>query len=139
MRAILIIAALVALLICVLPARAARPASQLEIQRIVRQVFPDDQARALCISDHESDGTPHHWTARALNGQNTGLFQISKGTWDWRLNARALPIVGRLDWARMLEPLYNARVARSIYLHERRTRWDRDGWAPWSTRGLCGA
>lgn len=130
-RAVLIIGALMALTFCVLPARGARPSSQAQIQQIVRRVFPDDQARALCISDHESDGTPHHWTPTATNGSNTGLFQIDRNTWDWRINPRAIPIVGRLDWSRMLDPLYNARAARLIYRHS--------GWLPWSTRGLCGA
>lgn len=116
------------------PARAAGSipaASQARIRQIVRQVFPDDQARALCISDHESDGTPNHWTPTAMNGSNTGLFQVDRRTWDWRINPRAIPIVGRLDWSRMLDALYNARAARKIYLHS--------GWGPWSTRGLCGA
>jgi hypothetical protein len=119
------------ILICALPARGAPVPNQQRIQQIVRHVFPDDPARALCISDYESDGTPHHWTPAARNGSNTGLFQIDRNTWDWRINPAAVPVVGRLDWGRMLEPLYNARAARLIYLHS--------GWRPWSTRGLCGA
>jgi hypothetical protein len=85
----------------------------------------------LCISDYESDGTPHHWSPTAQNGPNTGLFQIDERTWDPRVNPRARAVVGDVDWSRMHEPLYNARVARRIVLHS--------GWAPWATRTLCGA
>lgn len=111
--------------------------SQTRIQQIVRAAFPDDQARALCISDHESDGTPHHWNPAAQNGSNTGLFQIDQRTWDPSRNPRALPIVGRISWSRMHEPAYNAMVARRIYLYERAR--GRNPWGPWTTRGYCGA
>lgn len=104
---------------------------QQAIDQMIGRVFPDDPARARCIADHESDGIPGHYNPRALNGSNTGLFQIDRRTWDWRLNPAAVPIVGRLDWSRMLEPGYNARAARLIFL--------RYGWTPWTTRSLCGA
>jgi hypothetical protein len=108
-----------------------RPASQQQIQQIIRHVFSADQSRALCIADYESDGTPHHWSPAAQNGSNTGLFQVDERTWNPALNPRARPIVGNVVWSRMHEALYNARVALRIWLHS--------GWAPWSTRGLCGA
>lgn len=124
---------------CTLPAHGARPLSQRRIQTVIRHVFHGDQARALCVADHESDGQPHHWSPGAQNGSNTGLFQIDRDTWDPSRNPRALPIVGRVDWSRMREAAYNARVAHRIYLYERRTRRDANGWHPWTTRGLCGA
>lgn len=138
MRWFAVIAAALTVLVSALPARSAEP-SQLRIQQIIRLVFPDDQARALCIADFESSGTRHHWNPWAQNGSNTGLFQIDERTWNPARNPRALPIVGPIDWRRMHQALYNARVARSIYLYERRTRRDTNGWFPWSTRGLCGA
>lgn len=103
---------------------------------MIAAVFPDDSVRAQCIARYESTGG---WGYRpaALNGQNTGLFQIARGTWDPTLNHAALAVVGPIRWSRMLEPLYNARVARSIYLYEK--RHGRNPWAPWSTRGDCGA
>lgn len=111
--------------------------SQAQVIAIVRQAFPDDSERALCISDHESDGTPRHWNPAGMNGSNTGLFQIDQRTWNPARNPRALPVVGAISWARMLEPAYNAMVARRIYLYER--RGGNNPWFPWSTRGLCGA
>jgi len=109
------------------------------VEVVIRRVFPDDQARALCVADYESDGTRHHFNPHGQNGLNTGLFEIDERTWNPARNRRALPIVGRIDWRRMHEALYNARVARSIYLYERHGRRDHNGWWPWSTRGLCGA
>lgn len=134
---------MLALCVVVLVAAAAAHAadrkswSQAQVVAIVRQAFPDDAERALCISDHESDGTPHHWNPAGMNGSNTGLFQIDQRTWDPARNPRALPVVGLISWARMLEPAYNAMVARRIYLYEQSR--DSNPWAPWSTRGLCGA
>ena len=104
---------------------------RLSVVQIIEQVFPDDP-RAVCIATAESHLNP--W---AQNGSNTGLFEIDENTWDWRVNPRAIPIVGRLDWSRMHQALYTARAARRIYLYARRTTGD--GWSPWSTRGLCGA
>jgi hypothetical protein len=127
-----------AIVCCVAPAHSS-PTSQLRIQAIIRAAFPDDQARALCIADRESDGTPHHWSPAAQNGSNTGLFEIDERTWDPARNPRALAVVGRISWSRMHEAAYNAMVARRIYLYERGTRRDGNGWWPWSTRGLCGA
>jgi hypothetical protein len=137
-RVLVVVASTFAITACVAPVRAGVP-SQARIQRIIRQAFPDDQARALCIADRESDGTPHHWSPAAQNGSNTGLFEIDERTWDPARNPRALPIVGRISWSRMHEAAYNAMVARRIYLYERGTRRDGNGWWPWSTRGLCGA
>lgn len=132
-RAILLIAALVALTFCVLPAGASHrvPPSQLQLQRIIRHAFPDDQGRALCIADFESDGDPHHWTAAAVNGPHVGLFQIS---YRWHRHAGE-------SWSVFLRresnPWLNAAHARRIYLDAKR-RWG-NGWIPWSTRGLCSA
>jgi hypothetical protein len=78
-----------------------------------------------------------HWSPAAQNGSNTGLFQVDQRTWDPALNPRARPIVGNVVWSRMHEPLYNAKVARRIYLYQR--RGGSNPWGPWSTRGLCGA
>lgn len=134
MRLLVVLAAALTIVVCVAPARGAnysREYSQARIQQIIRSVFHDDQARALCIADYESDGTRRHWSPGAQNGSNTGLFQIDRNTWDWHYNRYAIPVVGRLDWSRMHDALYNARAARRIvrYYH---------GWSQWSTRGLCG-
>jgi hypothetical protein len=128
-----------AIVVCVAPARSSRPPSQARIQAIIRAAFPDDQTRALCIADRESDGTRHHWSPAAQNGSNTGLFQVDERTWDPARNPPALAVVGRISWSRMHEAAYNAMVARRIYLYERGTRRDGNGWRPWSIRGLCGA
>lgn len=114
-----------------------RVATQAMIAAAIRRRFPDDQQRASCIADHESDGTPGHYTATAMNGSNTGLFQIDEHTWNPARNPRALPIVGPINWAWMLDPVYNAMVARRIYLYERAKH--RNPWGPWTTRGYCNA
>jgi hypothetical protein len=115
----------------------ARLGLQARVAVIIRRAFPDDQQRALCIGDHESDGTPNHFTPWALNGSNTGLFQLDRRTWDPTVNPAARPIVGDVDWSRMLEPAYNAMVARRVYLHDRARTGD--GWIEWTTRVYCGA
>lgn len=139
MRAVAVTFALVGIGILVAPAHGSTrgPWSQRQIVGIIDRSFADDRARAECVADHESDGTPHHFTAVAMNGSNTGLFQIDERTWNPAVNPRALPIVGAISWGRMLEPAYNAMVARRIYLYARRTTGN--GWGPWSTRHLCGA
>lgn len=113
-----------------------------QLAAMIRRVFPDDQARALCVAGLESTGVPGHYDPAAQNGSNTGLFQIDERTWDWRARTGyyrrlVIRIVGRLDWRRMHEALYNARAARRLYLYERRQF--RNGWLPWTTRELCGA
>jgi hypothetical protein len=118
-------------------AYSATGPSQQQIKAIIVRVFPDDPVRALCIADHESDGTPNHFTPTAQNGTNTGLFQIDEATWDPARNPRAIAVVGHIVWARMHEALYNAKVARRIYLYEKRA--GRDPWGPWSTRIFCNA
>lgn len=138
---LLFLVAVAALALHAAPARAEHRWSQARIERIVRATFPDDQTRALCISDHESDGTPNHWNPAGQNGSNTGLFQVDERTWDWRMRsgsgvAAAIAVVGRVNWSRMHDPAYNARVARRIWL------WDRargnSPWNQWSTRRGCG-
>lgn len=109
-----------------------RPKNQRAIIALIRATFPDDPDRALCIAARESTGTPGMFNPAADNGISYGLFQIHKHTWYWRINPRAIPVVGRLDWKRIYEPAYNARAARKIYLHAH-------GWGPWDTRGMCGA
>lgn len=115
-------------------AYAARTRS---VPEIIRQTFRGDEQRALCIAAYESTGRPGHFNPAAMNGQNTGLFQIARGTWDPTVNPRARAIVGNVVWSRMLEPAYNAAVARRIYLYEQRAGVN--PWGPWSTRSLCGA
>ena len=120
--------------LCLLAATVTQTARahSMSVAQIIRRTFPDDPRRALCIATAES----HLWPG-AQNGSNTGLFQIDENTWDWRVNPRAVAIVGRLDWSRMHDAAYNAHAARRIYLYARRTTGN--GWSPWSTRGLCGA
>lgn len=96
------------------------------LAKLIHQTFPGDERRATCIAYAESRYKP-----RADNGISYGLFQIHQGTWDWKRNRRAVPVVGKVDWKRIYEPAYNARVARRIYLHA-------GGWGPWVTRGGCG-
>jgi hypothetical protein len=110
--------------------------SQSDIQRIIRTTFPNDSARALCIADYESDGTPHHWDPAGRNGSMTGLFQIDQYTWDPDYNSRARPIVGNIDWDRMMEPAYNAMVAKRIYNYCARMGYN--PWFSWATRSICG-
>jgi len=131
-----ITAAIATVAVLAAPASSALAQSQRAIAVIIRQTFPDDPDRAVCIADHESDGTPHHFTPTARNGSNTGLFQIDRLTWDPRLNPRAIAVVGRIDWNRMLDAAYNSAVARRIYLYDRRR--GHDPWSQWSTRTLCG-
>lgn len=109
--------------------------SQYQLRTIVRQGFPDDPNRAVCIADHESDGDPNHLTADAQNGSMTGIMQVDRYTWDPVLNPRALPIVGRIEWRFMLNPRYNVMVARRIYLYQKRNH--RYPWGPWTTASSC--
>lgn len=114
------------------PARGARDGlSQAAVERMIRQAFPDDPARAVCIADHESDGTPHHFTVRALNGVHVGLFQISY-TWHHD-RGETFAAFKRTH----LRARVNIAHARRIYLDARRRFGN--GWRPWTTRGLCGA
>lgn len=114
-------------------ASGARPRpTQKAIVTLIRHVFPDDQERALCIAARESTGTPGRFDPGSDNGISFGLFAIHQRTWDWRYNPRAIPVVGKVDWRRIYEPAYNARIARLIYDNAH-------GWRPWSTRGMCGA
>jgi hypothetical protein len=115
--------------VCV--AGPAKAESQTEIQRIIRHAFPDDQARALCISDYESDGTMRHWNPRALNGVHVGLFQIAF-TWHAERGESFTHYRTRLSRARE-----NAALARRIYLDAKRRFGN--GWIPWTTRSLCDA
>lgn len=114
-------------------ASAAKPRmSQKAIVALIRQTFPNDQARALCIAALESTGTRGVFNPAADNGISYGLFQIHQRTWDWKYNPRAIPVVGKLDWRRIYEAAYNARAARRIYDNAH-------GWGPWDTKRACGA
>lgn len=94
--------------------------------KLIRRYFPRDYDRAVCIAWHES-----RFARRAYYLGNYGLYQLNRSTWDWRHNARAVPVVGRVDWTRIYDPEVNIRAAAAIYRHAH-------GWGPWSTRGMCG-
>lgn len=116
----------VAFAILCLPATAlAAPApSQASIAAAIVVTFaPVGQVdQALCVADHESDGTPHHFTAGAVSHDQWGLFQLARTVWDAAVNRAALSITGFVNWARILDPLENARAALAIYKHS--------GWLP---------
>lgn len=74
-------------------------------------------ARAVCVARHESTFRP--WVS---NGEQDGIFQLARGTWDPAVNPAARPIVGDVDWSRIFQPAYNAMVAFRI--------WKHSGWLP---------
>lgn len=131
-RMTIAIAAIAVCLSAAATASAPKPVSQAAIARAITARFaPAGQAaRALCVADRESDGTPHHYSPAGVNGDQDGLFQIDGPTWDPARNPRALPIVGPIDWRRIFEPAYNAMVAFRIWRHSGwLPAWTADKWA----------
>jgi len=107
------------------PRRPARPEAcnqgrarwtRAEVVCAIRRVFPADPSTALCIAWRESRLDPH---ATGRLGER-GLFQLHPVHRAW---------LGARRWARMYEPVANARAARDLVR--------RAGWSPWSTAPGC--
>jgi hypothetical protein len=90
------------------------------IVSLIKAAFPGEARTAICIAQHESRLQP-----RAYYLGNIGVFQIN-----WSAHSH-------LNRARLFEPQYNIRAARSIYLDAKRRYGN--GWLPWYTRGFCRA
>jgi hypothetical protein len=116
---------LAAMSVAVATARPDTPDPPAAIRRMIHRAFGAERAVAECVAWHES-----RYRTRAISSTGDyGLFQINRETWDPARNPAARRTVGRLDWARILRPEVNVRVAARI--------WRKHGWRPWATRGWC--
>jgi hypothetical protein len=107
--------------------------SQAQLAQIITARFGHVEAqRAICVAEHESSGPAGLLIPTAENAGQDGMFQIDSGTWNPALNPRALPVVGRVDWSRIFNPVVNTLVAYRI--------WKHSGWLPaWTAdAGVCG-
>lgn len=117
-------------------AAGARPRTWTQAQLaavIVARFGPVGQAaKALCVARRESSGPAGVLRPNAVNGRQVGLFEIDEPTWDPALNPRALPIVGRVNFAQIFDPVVNTLVAFRI--------WQHSGWLPaWTAdESACG-
>jgi hypothetical protein len=94
----------------------ARPRwTRAEIVCAIRRTFPRDPITATCIAWRESRLDPR---AVGRLGER-GIFQLHPVHRAW-LGTR---------WAKMFDPVENARAARDLYRQA--------GWAPWSTANAC--
>lgn len=104
-----------------IPYSPARTYSRSEVERIVRDVWPDElENDALYVVERES-----HFNPGSRSSCCIGLFQIN-----WSAHKKWLNANGVTDPTQLLDPTTNARMAL--------VAWQRSGsWRPWCTRSWC--